>query len=336
MASTRSQEISRRIGELEGQTATLSDEMKLQVLELARLQDTQMGLAAPPPPPSPYLGQVGVQALRLPSIDRFSGSREESAAFIRAVDNRLTATGQLSELAGLEWAVSHLAGYALNWYLSYERTRPITSWSALRGAFRKEFGMVNEQEVLEARLLLLKQTGDFEEYVNEFLNIEVRLTDQSDGFKQRLFLRQSNSYLRDRFAEREFESLSDMVSAALRLKGQVEATKFAPDVDSLAVPVVAAMPASRPRQGRKPKGPLTCFRCGLPGHKKTDCRVKLGSDGKPVKAASGGQRSGKPVKQKAGFGKYDGSGRVYAVEACEEYEYEDLSDDELRSGNDLA
>ena len=337
MSSTRSQEQARRITELEGTTAALSEDMRAQMLELFRLRE-QNALAAPSAPlVSPRHAQVGVQSLRLPNIDRFNGSREESAAFIRAVDNRLTATGQLKELAGLEWAVSHLAGYAMNWYLSYERSNPVSSWAGLRDAFRKEFGMVDEQRVLETRLLELKQTGSFEDYVTEFLNIEVRLTDQSDGFKQRLFLRRSNAYLRDRFAEREFATLSDLVSASLRLQCAVEASKFAPDVELLPVPVVAALPAARPRQGRRAKGPLTCFRCGLPGHKKTDCKVKLGSDGKPVKARSGGQQqAGRPVKERAGFGKYDGSGRVYAMEACDEYEYEDLSDDELRSGNDLA
>ena len=334
--NTRNAENARRISELEEQTATLSAEMREQVLELAQLSAPQ-----PLPVQTASSGmQVGVQPLRLPNIDRYYGSREDSAAFVRAVRHRLEATGQLGELAGLEWAVGHLAGYALNWYLSYERTHVITSWSALEGAFRKEFGMLDEQKVLEARLLDLKQTGDFSDFVNEFLNIEVRLTDQTDGFKQRLFLRQSNAYLRDRFAEREFDSLGELVSAALRLQNAVEPGKFAPDASViLPVPVVAALPAARPRtaRGRKSKG-LVCFRCNLPGHKKSDCRVRLGSDGKPVKKTPGGQSSGRPVptKGKAPFGKYDGSGRVYAMEACDEYEYEDLSDDELRSGNDLA
>lgn len=338
--STRSTEMSKRIEELEKETESLSLAQREQVLELARLKDQQQQLLMGPPsqpPPITSMVQVGVQPLRLPNIDRFSGSREDSAAFIRAVDNRLMATGQLDQFAGLEWAVSFLAGYALNWYMSYVRTTPVTSWSGLRTAFEREFGMIDEQKVLEARLLDLKQTGSFDEYVTEFLSIEVRLTDQSDGFKQRTFLRHSNAYLRDRFADREFASLSELVTAALRLKNVVEASKFSPD--ELLIPVVAAMPAARPRQGRRGKGaPIVCFRCDLAGHKKTDCKVRLGNDGKPT-PRTGARSSSRvvPVKEKARFGKYDGSGRVYAVEACDEFdEYEEMSDDELREGNDLA
>ena len=115
-------------------------------------------------------------------------------------------------------------------FLKYELTTAVTSWAELQPAFVKEFGMVDEQKVLEKRLLGLKQTGSFEDYVTGFLNVAVRLTSQSHAFKQRLFLEHSNSYLRDRFAEREFASLSELVSASMRLRNAVDPSKFAADV----------------------------------------------------------------------------------------------------------
>ena len=161
--------------------------------------------------------------------------------------------------------------------------------------------------------------------MSDFLSIEVRLTDQSDGFKQRCFLRNSNSYLRDRFAIRDFSSVGELITESLRLKGKVDVDKFAPD--EMSVPVVAAMPAVRPG--------LRCFRCNKPGHKKVDCRAKPEACQNSSTQAQKGSRSGRPTKGKARFGKYDGTGRVHAVNACSECE-SDLSDDELRSGNELA
>ena len=331
--ATRAAETAARISHLEEVTRGLDENMMAATAELATLrlqQQAPTNLAL-----SPHAGgfnQIGAMTLKPPSIDRFTGSREEAGAFIVSMDNRLSATGNTQTFTGLEYAVGHLSGYASAWWLSYKRTHPeVTSWSALKADFEKEFRMIDEQSVLEARMLGLRQTGSFEDYVREFLTVEVRLEDQSDGFKQRCFLRQSNAYLRDRFADRDFGSVGELISASLRLQGKVDASKFSPDVQE--VPVVAAMPARKAKSKSKPK--LTCYRCGKPGHREAECYAKVAKAGDSTRAQQGSKKAGRPNKGRARFGKYDGSGRVNAIEAASDEESE-LSDDELREGNDLA
>lgn len=234
MAGTRSVVVNGRLAELEQAAAEMDETLVSQMQELFALRQQQQHLDARLSSAS----QVGVQALRLPGLDRFSGDREETAAFIRALDTRLSATGQQQSAAGLQFAVAHLTGYASRWWLSYSVSHTnVQTWPDFKEALKKEFVVVDdhEQSVLEARMLDLKQTGSFDEYVSEFLDLEIRLTDQTDGFKQRCFLRNSNAYLRDRFAVQKFDSVSELVSESLRLKGKVERSKF--EADAVAVPV---------------------------------------------------------------------------------------------------
>ena len=167
------------------------------------------------------------------------------------------------------------------------------------------------------------------------------MTQQTDEFKQRRFMKGSCAYLRDRFADKSFESLAKLISAAQYIQTKVPAGKFDPDVQ--AMPVVAAMAAGRNGQKFKPKAKPgakpVCFYCEKPGHVKSECRA-LKKD--MARAKEGGQKQA--VKKTVTFGKYDGSGRVHAIEAEAESDAEgeeqecDFTDEDLRdgTGNDLA
>ena len=344
MAITRTvhEEMQRRLNELEEAVSRLGvDQAALtQATELGRLRAELAAHDSQPMAPShsPRThSQLSVQPLRPPPIERFSGSREASRAFVRSVDNRLESTGQMGTLAGLEFATGHLTGYASSWWLCFSQLQPqIRSWLDLRAAFLKEFEMVDEQRVFESRLLALVQTASLEEYVNEFLTIAVRLTDQSDAFKQRCFMRGCCSYLKEKFADREFSSLPDMVQSALRLSALVPEHLFQPDTQA---PVIAAL--------SRDKGPnasnVTCNRCGRQGHKRQNCFAKrdarnrrLTDSAPAAPPKSNGQNRGPAQKKKANFGRYDGSGRVNAIETAESVVDSELSDDDLRQGNDEA
>ena len=204
--------------------------------------------------------------------------------------------------------------------------------------------MINEQQVLCKRLLDLRQTGSFEDYCTQFRAVSRRVTSQNDEFKQSRFLEGSNRFLRQRFADREFTSLAKLIQAALQIQTKVDAESFEPD--GQLVPVVAAVAAGRTRSRTRSKdkpSELMCYRCKKPGHVKADCRVRL--DETSTRAERGSRTSGRPVKGKARFGKYDGSGRVNAIaaeaETISESEgdgFDDYEDEDLRNGkgNDLA
>lgn len=349
---TRSIQQTSRIQELERATQEKDALLQAQATELAELRAaaaaTAAAAAAPaaapaipdgnlPLPPAAGLAtqQVSVTtALRPPPIERFSGDREESADFALAIDRRLQATGQMHSLTGLEFAVGHFQGYASTWWRYYALEHPeVNSWLALRGAFCKEFELVDGQKLYEQRLMELSQTGAVQSYLDEFLATSARLPDLSDGFKQRRLIRGSCSYLREKCADKEFTSLLDLARYIMRLLATIDERHFRPDAEVLA-PVLAALPA-RPTGSRKD---ITCFRCGRPGHSKSNCKVKLTpADKANAEKAYAAYRAnkGRATKGSARFGKYDGSGRVNAIEA-DSVDADKLSDDELRQGNGLA
>ena len=100
---------------------------------------------------------------------------------------------------------------------------------------------------------------------------------------------------------------------ALSLVPVVDPCKLLPDV--CAEPMLAAMPAC-PRNGTPRSSWGQCWKCGQRGHKMSNC--PKGGSGNPA------------ARGRAKFGQYDGSARVNAIAA------EELSDDDLRQGNDQA
>ena len=189
--------------------------------------------------------------------------------------------------------------------------------------------MVDEEKVFEKRLMACVQLGSVQSYADEFLSLAMRLPNLSDGFKQRCFARGSCAYLREKFADRDFDCLLSMVRYTLSLAAMVDEHLFVPDAQL--APVVAALPVRirGTRGSRGQQGP--CFRCGQPGHIKADCKVGL-QKSHDQRAQHAGKSAVAP-KNTAKFGRYDGSGQVHAVSADP---IEEESDDDLRQGNDLA
>ena len=267
-------------------------------------------------------GPILTTTLRQPNIDKFSGDREKAADFVLAINGRLKATNQMDTFAGLEFAVGHFQGWAATWYRTWSQDHEVSSWKELRAHFEKAFKLVEETRVFEQRLMACKHTGDLTDYCEEFLRLASRLTELPDGFLQRTFARNSNSYLRDKLADRDFPTLLEAIHYVMGLIPKVEAHNLLPD--SSGTPLMAAMPAGR--SGAK-RFEGICYNCNQTGHKAADCFKKPKAEGN---AARG----------KVRFGQYKGngstkkkSGRMHAVEAVPE---EDMSDDELRQGNDQA
>ena len=269
--------------------------------------------------------------LKRPDIERFAGDREKTVELVMAMNDCLETTGQASTPAGLEFAVAHLECYAASWWRAYRVQYPVHSWLDLKPALERAFEMVDAQRVYEKRLFALTQTGTVQEYVDDFLSISVRLPLLDDAFKQRRFSDGACSYLQEKFAGMDFPTLLEMVHYTLRLVATVNPRYFTPD--SSVEPVVAAVAAKGGRSDPRVK----CYRCGRQGHLKENCYPKLDNKSKPEKKEQHKHQSRRPTRPSANFGKYDGSGRVNAVEAdavsCVD---DEISDDDLRQGNDLA
>ena len=275
--------------------------------------------------------------LRPPNIPRFAGDREKALDWMLAIDRRLAASGDVHSLAGLEYATGHFDDFAAVWWRYLSSTHPeITGWSSLRPHFDQHFKLVGEEELYEKRLLEVKQRDTVDEYVTEFLKCAVRLPHLSDEFKRRRFRQGLCSRLRNDFAVRKFVSLDEMVRETLNLLTMLDASLLVADAES-ALPVVAAMPAKRAPfapPGLTPPGTVTCYLCGQKGHKKPQCPDKHRKKGR----SGGNDRTpGNPrPRGDVPMGRYNGGGRIHNIEAVDNAEDEEVSDDELRQGNDLA
>ena len=338
MANTRSQDLASQLVALQGELAALKLEKEEQATQLVALRERTPPVDSPHPEeerqrPNRQVGLSDPPAvlvtshLKHPNIDKFSGDREKAEDFVLAIDSRLKAAGQIDTFNGLEFAVGHLQGWAATWYRCWSQENPVVSWAELRAPFTIQFKMVEEARVFEQRLMGCKHTGDLTEFCEEFLRLSSRLRGLPDDFKQRVFARGCNSYLRDTLADKEHSSLLETVQYVMGLIPKVEPHLLLPDSSGSAL--VAAMPARRSSTARQFTG--TCFACGGKGHKQAECRTN------PVTAGSA-KAGANATRGKAKMGQYKGTdkrktGRINAVEAMSD---EDLSDDELRQGNDEA
>ena len=275
--------------------------------------------------------------LRPPNIDKFAGDRERSKDFASAIDKRLNANGQQDSVAGLDYAVGHFTGLAATWWRYYTVANPSKdTWAKVKPAFTKEFELVDESEVYEKKLFECSQSGTVTEYVTDMLEICMHLPDLSEGFKMRQFARGANGFLRNLYATREaFPDLLSMARYTLALVPKVDPEKLRPDGA-----VVAAMPA---RFGASKGSPFqgVCWTCGAQGHKSAECskvkaaaKQQTGKNNKK-KGRKGQGSGGNPAPLgKVQMGRYSGGAKVHNIDAGDETD--SLSDDELRSGNDLA
>ena len=266
--------------------------------------------------------------LRTPAPEKYSGNRERTLEFVCDVEGRLSATGQMDTAAGLTHVQSCLTGLAATWLRFYRiqhRTR--VTWVMVKDDFLKAFALVNETALYQERLTSTKQSGSVEEYIDRMMEICMHLPGLSEEHKVNQIQSGCCRYLKDLFVERElkFAKVEDLVQYVLSLVGRVDRAKLAPDADAV-IAAVYSKPAG-PRKDRRFEG--SCWTCGERGHRSPDCPDKASKGKGAFKKAA----PNPPARGKAPFGKY--KAKVHNIEA-EASEEGDLSDEELRSGKELA
>ncbi|KAJ9512027.1 hypothetical protein QJQ45_004586 [Haematococcus lacustris] len=278
-------ELMRQVGELTLLTGSLRQQFEhfVTTQPVATPASTPLepsGQSAPPAPPAATSVPL---PFRPPPPPSFCGTPNADAGqWLWRIDNHFDLFAMPAQQRLLAVA-SYLDGAALTWYRSLLSSQALSSWDSFKASFTRQFTPVNQQRHAMDQLAACHQITSARQYITEFSNLCLLISDLSPAEKLDRFLRGLKPAVRRELELREPTSFEEAAAMADR----VDAITFGsrprllklPEPEPVAAMELDALQVSKgPRLSAAERQQLrdlgACFYCRKPGHLMKDCPNK--------------------------------------------------------------
>ncbi|KAJ9531931.1 hypothetical protein QJQ45_003634 [Haematococcus lacustris] len=276
-------ELMRQVGELTLLTGSLRQQFEhfVTTQPVATPASTPLELSGQSAPPAPPAATSVPLPFRPPPPPSFCGTPNADAGqWLWRIDNHFDLFAMPAQQRLLAVA-SYLDGAALTWYRSLLSSQALSSWDSFKASFTRQFTPVNQQRHARDQLAACHQITSARQYIMEFSNHCLLISDLSPAEKLDRFLRGLKPAVRRELELREPTSFEEAAAMADR----VDAITFDPrllklpesepvaamELDALQVSKGHRLSAAE-RQQLRDLG--ACFYCRKPGHLMKDCPNK--------------------------------------------------------------
>ncbi|KAJ9514193.1 hypothetical protein QJQ45_002282 [Haematococcus lacustris] len=212
-------ELMRQVGELTLLTGSLRQQFEhfVTTQPVATPASTPLehsGQSAPPAPPAATSAPL---PFRPPPPPSFCGTPNADAGqWLWRIDNHFDLFAMPAQQRLLAVA-SYLDGAALTWYRSLLSSQALSSWDSFKASFTRQFTPVNQQRHARDQLAACHQITSARQYIMEFSNLCLLISDLSPAEKLDRFLRGLKPAVRRELELREPTSFEEAAAMADRV-----------------------------------------------------------------------------------------------------------------------
>jgi len=137
--------------------------------------------AQPLPAPRP----TGLLPPRQATAEKFSGSSKKYREFLFTMETHFDIHGVHDDAQRVRYAVSHLTGFALHWWMAITDGRPpppeASNWALFKALITSQFADINVIHQARSKLTLLTQKGSVRSLVNDITVLALDIPDITDS-----------------------------------------------------------------------------------------------------------------------------------------------------------
>ncbi|KAJ9519051.1 hypothetical protein QJQ45_003519 [Haematococcus lacustris] len=256
-------ELMRQVGELTLLTGSLRQQFEhfVTTQPVATPASTPLehsGQSAPPAPPAATSAPL---PFRPPPPPSFCGTPNADAGqWLWRIDNHFDLFAMPAQQRLLAVA-SYLDGAALTWYRSLLSSQALSSWDSFKASFTRQFTPVNQQRHARDQLAACHQITSARQYIMEFSNLCLLISDLSPAEKLDRFLRGLKPAVRRELELREPTSFEEAAAMADRVDAitfgsRPRLLKF-PEPEPVAAMELDALQSAQPLGSSKSPGQST-------------------------------------------------------------------------------